>query len=155
MFFHISVLLLLGSAPFWLSGFPCKLMDASWHGTVTEIYVKEETGTYMAGGGQLFPYDKHVIYLKVKTDRGKEKHVVAREFGVRSHAGHPVPNEGDITLHLNEYTPGDHVYHFYGLRHCYIVKKNSDMTDCVICGSQNAKDRDVCLNCGHSLIQGL
>ena len=109
----------------------------------------------MAGGGKAFPYDKNVIYLKVKKDNGKETRITAREFGIRSHAGFPVPNEGDITQHLNEYSVGDIVHHFYGLKHNYIVKKNSEMIECVVCGSQNQKDRNDCLSCGHSLIKNI
>ena len=151
--FYIFIVLFLCIIPFFVSGFPFKLIDKSWRGIVTDVLIKEETGTFMAGGGKAFPYDKNVIYLKVKKDNGKETRITAREFGIRSHAGFPVPNEGDITQHLNEYSVGDIVHHFYGLKHNYIVKKNSEMIECVVCGSQNQKDRNDCLSCGHSLVK--
>ncbi len=141
--------------PFAITGVPHKLIDRSWTGIVTEICVKEKTGTYTAGGGKAFPYVKNVICLKVRKDNGKEKYIFAREFGVRSHAGFSVPNEGDVTQHLDEYSVGDQVYHFYGLKHYYIVKKNSEMVDCVVCGSQNPKERSNCLSCGHALIKNI
>lgn len=153
VFFHISIVILLGIIPFWLSGVPFKLIDKSWMGTVTDVSVKAETGTYIAGGGKAFPYDKNVIYLKVRTDNGEEKCIPAREFGIRSHPGFPVPNEGDITQHLNDYSVGDKVYHFYGLKYNYMVKKNYDMIECVVCGCYNQQVRDHCINCGHSLIK--
>ncbi|MBQ8408707.1 MAG: hypothetical protein IJY39_07560 [Clostridia bacterium] len=153
--FHICVLLLFFILPFFFSGFPMKLIDKSWSGVVTEVFVKEETGTYTAAGVKAFPYTKNVIYLKVKKDNGEEARVIAREFGIRHHHGFPVPNEGDVTKHLNDYSVADTVYHFYGLKHNYIVKKNIDMIDCVVCGSQNHKERSDCLNCGHSLIKNI
>ena len=153
--FHICILLFLCIIPFFASGLPVKLIDKSWSGVVTEVFIKEKTGTYTTGGGKIFPYDKNVIYLKVQKDNGKKVCVVAHEFGIRSHAGFSVPNEGDATQHLNEYSVGDKVYHFYGLKHNYIVKKNSEMIECVICGSHNQKERNDCLNCGHSLIKNI
>ena len=64
-----------------------------------------------------------------------------------------MPNEGDVTMHLDEYGVGDRVYHFYGLKHNYIVKNKSEIIECVICGSHNPKERSDCLNCGYSLIK--
>ena len=119
MIFSILMLIFLCAIPFFVSGFPFKLIDRSWHGVVTDVIVKSETGTYTAAGTKAFPYDKNVIYLKVKRDDGKELRIPAREFGIRSHPGFSVPNEGDVTKHLNDYSIGDHVYHFYGLKHKY------------------------------------
>ena len=151
--FYIFVVIFLCVIPFLISGFPFKLIDKSWMGTVTDVVVKTETGTYTATGVKAFPYDKNVIYLKVKKDNGKEELILAREFGIRSHPGFSVPNEGDIVKHLNDYSVGDQVYHFYGLKHNCIVKKNSELIECVVCGSQNQKERNNCLSCGHSLIK--
>ena len=151
--FYIFVVIFLCVIPFLISGFPFKLIDKSWMGTVTDVVVKTETGTYTAAGVKAFPYDKNVIYLKVKKDNGKEELILACEFGIRSHPGFSVPNEGDIVKHLNDYSVGDQVYHFYGLKHNCIVKKNSELIECVVCGSQNQKERNNCLNCGYSLIK--
>ena len=151
--FHICILFFLYIIPFFASGLPFKLIDKSWSGVVTKVFIKEETGTYTSGGSRSFPYVKNVIYLQVQKDNGKEVRVVAREFGTRSHAGFPVPNEGDVTMHLDEYCVGDRVYHFYGLKHNYIVKNKSEIIECVICGSHNQKERSDCLNCGYTLIK--
>ena len=151
--FHIGMLLLICAAPFYFSGFPWKLIDRSWCGTVTDISIEQEQGVCHTSAGHGHPYIKNVIYLKVKKDNGKEVYLAAKEFGIRHYKGFPVPNEGDVTKHLEDYSVGDRVYHFYGLKYNYIVKKNSDMVECVVCGSQNHKERNDCLNCGHSLIK--
>ena len=155
LIFYIIVVIFLCAIPFFVSGFPFKLIDRSWHGVVTDVIVKSETGTYTAAGTKAFPYDKNVIYLKVKRDDGKELRIPAREFGIRNHPGFTVPNEGDITKHLNDYSIGDHVYHFYGLKHNRIVKQNFEMIECVVCGTQNTNVRDDCINCGYSLIKNI
>ena len=155
LIFHIIVVIFLCAVPFFVSRFPFKLIDSSWHGVVTEVTVKTETGTYTAAGTKAFPYDKNIIYLKVKRDDGKETCIPAREFGIRSHPGFSVPNEGDVTKHLNDYSVGDHVYHFYGLKHNRIVKQNFEMIECVVCGTQNTNVRNNCINCGYSLIKNI
>ena len=155
LIFYIIVVIFLFAVPFFVSRFPFKLIDSSWHGVVTEVTVKTETGTYTAAGTKAFPYDKNVIYLKVKRDDGKELRIPAREFGIRSHPGFSVPNEGDVTKHLNDYSVGDQVYHFYGLKHNRIIKKNYEMIECVVCGAKNSNERDDCINCGHSLIKNI
>ena len=151
--FHIGILLLVCAAPFYFSGFPWKLTDRSWCGTVTDISIEEEIGIHRISLGRGGTYTKHVVYLTVKKDLGNEVQIVAREFGIRYRKGFPVPNEGDVTKHLEDYSVGDRVYHFYALEHNYIAKKNLDMIECVVCGSQNHKKRDNCLNCGYSLIK--
>ena len=154
-FFHVCILLLLAAVPFWASGFPRKLIDKSWTATVTEVCIKERTGTFTDGEGEVFPYSKNVICLKVRKDNGKEKYIAVKEFGIRRHKGFPVPNEGDVTHHLDDYSIGDKVYHFYGLEHYCVVKKNSEMAECVVCGASNPSERTDCLNCGHSLIKNI
>lgn len=153
--FHVCILVLLIIVPFFVSGFPLKLIDKSWAGTVTEVCIKEKTGTYADGEGEVFPYPKNVIYLKVRKDNGKEKYIAAKEFGIRHHKGFAVSNEGDVTKHLDDYSKGDKVYHFYGLKHYYIVRKKSEMMECVLCGASNKKEREDCLSCGHSLIKNI
>lgn len=153
-FFHAVLALVSCAVPFLIAKFPWSLFDRSWDGVVTEVYVKDEIGTYTAyAGGQPRPYPKYVIYLKVRTGDGKEKRIAVREFGLRVQVGFSVPNEGDVTKHIDEYSVGDHVYHFYLLKPYYIVKQNYDMVECVVCGTQNHKDRDDCVECGHSIIK--
>lgn len=152
--FHTIFILVLCVTPFLVTKFPWSIIDKSWNGIVTEVYVKDEMGSYTAfKGGQPRPYPKYVIYLKVKTDSGEEKRIAVREFGLRVHVGFPVPNEGDVTKHVDEYSVGDRVYHFYGLKHYYIEKQSFDMVECVVCGTQNHKDRDDCIECGHSIVK--
>ena len=152
--FHTLLVMVLCIIPFVVAKFPWSLIDKSWNGVVTEVYVKDEMGTYTAyNGGQPRPYPKYVIYLKVKTDSGEEKRIAIREFGLRVQVGFPVPNEGDVTKHVDEYSVGDRVYHFYGLKHYYIVKQNYDMLECVVCGTQNHSERDCCIECGHSIVK--
>ena len=137
----------------WLSGFPIKLIDKTWSGVVTNVDIREEIGVRSGGGARVFNYTKHVIYLTVNKDDGKNIEIPIREFGRRSHKGFSVPNEGNIQNHLNEYSVGDTVIHFYALKEYYVIKSKSDMIDCLICGTKNEKGRAVCLECGCSLLK--
>ena len=154
--FHLCVLFVICLIPFLISKFPKDLIDKSWSGEVVKVFVEEEKGINHTSVGLGHPYVKHVIYLDIKKDNSKKiKCIAAQEFGIRQQIGFPVPNEGDVTKHLNDYSIGDRVYHFYGLKHYYFVKKNQEMVKCVVCGSENKKDRDSCLNCGHSVLKSL
>lgn len=152
--FHIILIITLHIFPFFISGFPFKLIDHSWNGKVVGIDIQEEGSTYFtSGGGKFAPYTKSVIYLTVKKSNDKEIEIPIREFGIRHHKGFSVPNEGKVCYHQNDYTVGDEVYHFYGLKNYYVVKQNSDFLDCIVCGTKNHSDRTVCVACGFTLIK--
>ena len=144
----ISVIL-----PCYLSGFPIKLIDKTWSGVVTNVDIREEIGVRSGGGARVFNYTKHVVYLTVEKNNGKKSEIPVREFGRRNHKGFSVANEGDVRNHLNEYSIGDTVIHFYALKGYYVIKSKSDMIDCVICGTKNEKSRSECLECGYSLLK--
>lgn len=158
--FHIGVIFWINVIPFWISKFPISLIDKSWSGEVVEVSIEEERSTYNISMGKCFPYVKHVIYLDVKLDNKKHKRIAIQEFGVRNDNKHNrvscvIPNEGDVTKHLDDYSVGDRVYHFYGLKHYYVVKKNLNLSECVVCGVKNKKESDTCVNCGYSIIKNI
>lgn len=155
--FHIGVIFWINVIPFFIAKFPWTLIDKTWCGEVVEVSVEEERGAYNPGGvkDKVSSYVKHVIYLNVKLESGKYKRIAVQEFGKRRHVGFEVPNEGDVTKHVDDYSVGDKVYHFYGLKHYYVEKKNLALTECVVCGVKNKKDGDTCVNCGHSLIKNI
>ena len=150
---HILVIIALQIVPFVISKFPFKMIDKSWNGEVISVNIETKTGAHTIGGTKVAPYTKHEIMLEVKQQNGKAVKIKAKEVGERRHVGFPVPNEGDIRKYINYYSVGDKVYHFYGVPNYYIVKKESNKNDCVICGTQNTSERDRCLNCGYSLIK--
>ena len=145
--------------PFFLTDMPFKLLDKSWRGTIKAIDIKEETGVFSAVNWRPFPYTKHSIYLTVELENGKLIQAKAKEYGTRMHRGFPVPSEGNIQHHMNDYKEGDIVYHFYGLTELLVISKqqssNTNYVNCVICGSQNPKESSQCHCCGHSLLHTL
>lgn len=155
--FHIGVIVWICIVPFIVLKFPFKLIDRSWRGEIVEISVEEERDAYYPGGvkDKVFPYVKHVIYLNIKLENGRYKRIAVQEFGRRQHIGCEVPNEGDVRKHLDDYSVGDSVYHFYGLKYNYVVKKHSEQLVCVVCGSKNKKDSDECFECGHSIVKNI
>ena len=150
--FHIGVLFWINVIPFFIAKFPWTLIDKSWSGEVVDVSIEEKVGAYTVAN-YMGAYPKNIIYLKVKLENGKHKRIAIREYGRRRHIGFEVPNEGDVTKHLDDYSVGDRVYHFYGLKHYFVVKKNASFSECVVCGLNNKKGCDKCASCGHSLIK--
>ena len=150
--FHIGVVFWINIIPFFIAKFPWTLIDKSWSGEVVDVSIEEKVGAYTVAN-YMGAYPKNIIYLNVKLDNGKNKCISIREYGRGRHIGFEVPNEGDVTKHLDDYSVGDRVYHFYGLKNYFVVKKNSSFSECVVCGLNNKKDYDKCASCGHSLIK--
>lgn len=156
---HISVymvfLLITVILPFWITRVPFHFFDRSWCGTVKAIDIQEETGTYTVGS-RPWPYTKHSIILTVETTNGKLIKTKVKEYGIKSHKGFAVPSEGNIQLHMNNYSEGNMVYHFYGLTELFVISQNkSTNVSCVVCGSQNPMKSSQCHYCGHSLLHTL
>ena len=154
MAFHIGVIFWINVIPFFVTKFPWALIDKSWCGEVVDVSIEEKVGAYTIANF-MGAYSKNIIYLNVKLDNGKNKCISIREYARGRHIGFEVPNEGDVTKHLDDYSVGDRVYHFYGLKYYYVEKKNSALSECVVCGTKNKKDNDKCINCGHSIIKDL
>ena len=148
--FYIVIVALL---PFIISGVPIKLIDSTWHGEIIKIDIKEQLAFNSVGGVKGIPYTKHSVYLLVKTDNGRIKKILAKEYGSKLNNGADVPSQGKIEHHTDDFSVGDTVYHFYGLKNYYVVRTHSDAIDCVICGSQNKSENKTCYYCGHTLIK--
>ncbi len=151
----VHILVLTGTLilPFLIIGIPKEFLRRSIVGKVKAVHIKEETGTYKAGI-RYFPYTKNVIVLDVETEEGRTIRVQAKEYGVRSQEGFAVPFEGNIQHHLNDYSAGDEVYRFRGLRFPLVVPRNPKKTvDCLICLSENPREESVCYYCGHTLLK--
>ena len=158
--FHIGMIFWINVIPFFVAKFPWTLIDKSWSGEVVDVTIEEEKGTVKIAVGRYWLYIKHVIYLDVKLENGKHKRIAIQEFGSRindigaryNQVSFAIPNAGDVTKHVDDYSVGDKVYHFYGLKHYYVVKQNLDLSECVVCGFENKKGNDTCIECGHSLL---
>ena len=146
---YIVVMLL----PFIISGVPIKLIDRSWCGEIIKVHIKEEVAFNTVGGVKGIPYTKHSVYLLVKTDKGIIKNILAKEYGSKLNNGADVPLQGKIEHHTDDYTVGEKIYHFYGLKNYYVVRNHSDTLDCVVCGSENKRENKTCYDCGHTLLK--
>ena len=157
--FHIIVICVINIVPFAVAKFPWTLMDKSWSGEVLDVNIKTKSDAFSAGG-KIHSYTNHQIILDVKKENGKIVKIKIKEVGepntvITELLGYTVPNQGNITSFVDYYSVGDKVYHFYGLKYYYVEKKKLTLIDCVICGSENKKERDTCLCCGHSIIKNI
>lgn len=156
---HICLICLINIVPFWVSKFPISLIDKSWSGEVVAVNIKTKSDAFSAGG-QTHSYINHQIMLDVKKENGKTVTIKIKEVGepntvITKLLGDTVPNQGNIKQFINYYSVGDKIYHFYGLKHYYVDKKNIELSECIICGCENKKGRERCINCGFSIINNI
>ena len=156
---HICLISLINIVPFWVSKFPISLIDKSWSGEVVAVNIKTKSDAFSAGG-QTYSYINHQIMLDVKKENGKTVTIKIKEVGehntvITQLLGYTVPNQGNIKQFINYYSVGDKIYHFYGLKHYYVDKKNIEVAECIMCGCENKKGRERCINCGYSIINNI
>ena len=130
--------------PFVMSGFPHKLIDKTWSGTVVKaeirrVLCKDYNYKYWYGK----KWKPVVDVLKDKDD-----------FVTETTTNVNLKENGDLDM----YSKGDKVIHVYGCEYLYVIpKKATDPVVCVVCGMKNynkednARNRGYCKSCGHSL----
>ena len=130
--------------PFALSGFPLKLIDKTWSGTVVKSEVKTLVTRKFFEEGSLRRRNYNFVYV-VKDDNGFEAEAVTNV---------KIKEDG----YLDFYNKDDKVVHVYGCDYLYVMpKKATDPVVCVVCGMKNynkednAGNRGYCKSCGHSL----
>ena len=153
----ISISLILISA--FLFDVPEILHERAWSGEITKVDVRTRSVAY-SYGARLRRRDENVIYLTVKTDKGKilEKEVAvfpepARTQMYASNRGYSV---GKIEHHLEDYKVGDYVYHFFGIDRLLVIpRKPTEFCNCIVCGQRNSDKDDFCWNCEHTLLKNI
>lgn len=130
--------------PFVLSGFPHKLIDKTWSGTVVKSEVKTLVTRKFFEAGSLKRRNYNFVYV-VKDDK---------DFDTETVTNVKINENG----YLDMYNKGDKVVHVYGCNYLYVMpKKANDPVVCVVCGMKNyneednAGNRGFCKSCGHSL----
>ena len=152
---QISCYILFMTLPFLITGVPMKLIDSSWSGVISNVEVKQSIGTYWRTLGRFNVYDKQELNLTIKKDDGKTTRHTATSVGeaLRNTMGilsakTDLPNQGKITDHVNDFKIGDRVHKYYGFKYLYVVpSEEEDKKRCIVCGLNNDKHRDKCLNC--------
>ena len=151
--FKLTCYIVVMILPLVISGVPIKLIDSTWRGEIIKVHIKEQVAFNTVGSVKGVPYTKHSIYLLVKTDKGRVKKILANEYGSKLNNGAEVPSQGKIEHRTEDYSVGDKVYHFYGLKHCFVVREDSEYIDCVVCGTRNKRENKECFDCGHELLK--
>ena len=136
------------------------IFDRSWCGEIIKIEVETLYNATSTGKGCV-RYEENVIWLYIKKPNGKIIIHDAMRLGIamdtpfrrmRAHVDKYV-NIGKIEYEIKNYSVGDRVYHFYGLKHLFVHHiEDMSRVPCVICGMKNPAASHVCGECGHSLI---
>jgi len=95
----------------------------------------------------------NVIVLVIKKDNGKiiEKEILSsNEKEIKNYIQNPENSEN----YACEYCVGDVVYFFSALKELLVDhNRKIEKNRCVICGTENPKENNMCLLCGHSLFK--
>lgn len=146
------------SVPFVVSGFPFILFDSNWEGVITNVDIKTGMGTYILGG-KAGTYTKNDIVLTIKKKNGKTIKHTAKTLGIRDRGTNYtiVGNSkamGKIENHVDEFSVGDKVYHFYGFKYNFYVHEHcSEHRHCIVCGTANNFHSQTCWNCHDELVK--
>ncbi len=149
------------SVPFGVSGIPLSLFDSNWEGVITAIDIKTNTDTYNMGG-KPYKYFKNDIVLTIQKKNGKTVKHIAKSLGVKERVGidstimgnaHNVAT-GKIENHVDEFSVGDKVYHFYGFKYnFYVHEPQEEHRHCIVCGTANNFHSRTCWNCRSELVK--
>lgn len=149
------------SVPFAVSGFPAILFDSNWEGVITGIDIKTNMATYV-NGGKPGGYYKNDIILTIQKQNGKTVKHTAKSLGVKERVGisatilgsvHNVAT-GKIENHVDEFSVGDKVYHFYGFKYnFYVHEPCSEHRHCIVCGTANNFHSKTCWSCHNELVK--
>ncbi len=147
--------------PFAVSGFPRVLFDSTWEGVITAIDIKTNTDTYFVGG-KPGSYQRNNIVLTIQKQNGKTVKHTAKTLGVKERVGitstlmgsvHNVAT-GKIENHVDEFSVGDKVYHFYGFKYnFYVHEPGEEHRHCIVCGTVNNFHSRTCWSCGSELVK--
>lgn len=137
-FFYVILCLV----PFFITGFPWKIMDRSFHGVIESVQVKTkvEFSTFRATRENM-KYENQV-FLTIRTANGK---VIHRKVHLKND-----PKQEPT----NYFKEGETVFHLYGSRYIIVLPtRHIERIHCPVCDDGNDSDTDTCLRCGHSLIR--
>ena len=128
--------------PFVITRVPFCLFDRTFVGKVKHVHVQNE---YVAVKG-LAGSNLHIsrtlatfVYLSLDLPDGKEKRIKTVQSGF-----------------IEEFKPGDTVFHLYGTNHTIVLPELSgDHVECPVCGDDNRAELTACHSCGHTLIKSM
>lgn len=149
------------SVPFGVSGIPLTLFDSNWEGVITAIDIKTNTDSYFVGG-KPGSYQRNNIVLTIQRKNGKTVKHTAKSLGVKERMGitstlmgsvHNVAT-GKTENHVDEFSVGDKVYHFYGFKYnFYVHEPQGEHRHCIVCGTSNNFHSRTCWNCRSELVK--
>lgn len=141
------------SVPFGVSGIPLTLFDTNWEGVITAIDIKTNTDTYNMGG-KPYKYFKNDIVLTIQKKNGKTVKHVAKSLGVKERKWIDPYIVGKIENHVDEFSVGDKVYHFYGFKYnFYVHEPVGEHRHCIVCGTSNNFHSRTCWSCHSELVK--
>ncbi len=140
---RIGAYVLAMLVPFAITRVPFSLFDRTFTGTVKKVHVQNEYVAIKGLGGSNLHISRTLatfVYLTLELSEGKEKRIKAAQGGG----------------FIEEFKPGDTVFHLYGSKHTVILPERAgDHVECPVCGDDNRAELSECHSCGHTLIKSI
>lgn len=128
--------------PFAITRVPFCLFDRTFVAKVKRVHVQNEYVAIKGLEGSNLSISRTLatfVYLTLELPDGKEKRIKAVQSGF-----------------IEEYKPGDTVFHLYGAKHTVILPEAAgDHVECPVCGDDNRAELGECHSCGHTLIKSI
>lgn len=137
--------------PFYVTGFPLRLFDSSFSGTIIYSTVKQKVGAH-GRGVKTHLYTKNNIVVTILTDKGRKKTITAFSLALKERAGDYMNNMGKIENHVDKFSVGYRVHKYYGFKPLYVEPTvKHPFRHCIACGTINDAKREDCIECGTTL----
>lgn len=137
--------------PFSFTGFPTKLFDSSFSGTIISTTIKQKVGAY-SKGVKTHLYTKNNIVLTILTDEGRTKKITAFSLAANPLGFYTMDNTGKIENHVDKFSVGYRVHKYYGFKPLYVEPTvKHPFRHCIACGTINDAKREDCIECGTTL----
>ncbi len=151
----IATYIFVMALPFFITGFPVKLIDKSWCGEIVDISVEFNNTLYTLKN--CGTYCKASILLKVKLSNNKIKEITSyttlEPKEVSHYSSINWKPDGKLEYQISQYSIGDKVYHLYLFEHLLIGNKNDKTVTCIVCGAVNSQENEKCVMCNHSILK--
>ena len=126
--------------PFFVTGFPMKIIDRSYIGMIVKVNVATTTTSSMKEG-PMHVHQNNDVNLYIKEENGNILVKKAYQGEAKTKSG------------FKKYANGDIVVHVYGTEPIILLPLKPSMDcQCAVCDTKIA-NQDFCPSCGHTLIK--
>lgn len=148
--FGWAVVLIL---PFFVTGFPIKIVEPTWYGKIIDVVVSEGSEFSKEHAPRVVKYDAVYVDITIEKHNGRKivRTILASQFSARPRKG-AIRSVDNLEYYLKLYPKGATVFHLRGTKNV-IVLNTEFGHQCAVCGSVNDASLEKCRICKHTLVK--